>query len=730
MLKTRQRWGFAALPLLSTMSLRRPTDNQFEDPKRLPNFLRGVLPEKFDADTLDVALTLLRGKRQPLKEKSEPIPEFVLVKLDGGDQDEEDAKQKIAKLVDKVRTERGDALRAAREKQKGVLKDERERQKGEEAKLEKKYPHITEFNNSGCGTENWKGTQKNWKGTRWWPLDYKIYQRIRGIAEEKGGQEGAFKIDRKRAEVWDSFKACALKDTDEGNRTKHVAYEGVLSGGLGFRIGDLSQPSNINKEEGKQTWQELMAGVLKDASKPGVGARVLTAFYVRDALNYATTQLYGQTGPTLLAALRELAKNDKNGAPLTSDQVTIITRQALANLLDFKKNGKSLKELEPEFLVALVNNLVQDKDKESVPLIKELLKSPDASVRRAAAVGLSNLAIMPSEEWAAGVHIPDPRLTAETRAERVRQALEKKDKSDDKYIIDSGLGEPIVEAIASAYKAPKGATFLTDKNDPGIKYLDKALDSEHLAVRLMAAQVLAESDLDVATPVRKKAIAILVDTILNNDVGTKATKEAIDLLETSLGTAQSLKTDKYTIAKVKDFLPGLKTEIPNIHDCLLAQDDEYFYSWLADGSRTYSTRREAKFGQATLKRGIFDVSAKYISDCGVEWRKADLDGNAVTKMSWQPKGATAPYVAVRLKVNDKYIDEYEVTIPGKNKNDLSHTVRVKGKFEMSRETGYFRYRGQDFTDVDETGKLLHPERTIIQSQGIKDDGIKQYSNRP
>jgi hypothetical protein len=633
-----------------------------------------------DPTSLWLLTNILQAERNAAMQVKAQVPELFVINADGDGKEIEDVKAKLAELVDKTRSERGGNLRSAKKKREEISAGELARQKNEGPTLLKKYPSLG-----------------------WGPppdlqiriLDADVYKQLRSNAMSLAGEHGVRVVDQMT-----------------GNSDLTWPHQPLAYGQL----------------------EDLMMRVLRDDAKPDRELRDVTAFFVRKNLKRIGLVMYDRTAMPLLDALKELKKPDKNGAPLNGDQVAIITRETLRSMLDFEKNAYSIKELPSRFVIALVNDLAQYKDMESAPLIKQLLKSPDRSVRIAAAQALSSLSTMPSEEWAFGVHVPDPRLTPETRAERVRKALAGGDKDADKCVVDWGLGEPVVEAIASAYKAPAGTTFITDANDPGLKYLDKALDSEHLAVRFITAQVLAESDLDVDNPVRKKAIVTLADSLLSGGLGAKATKDAVAILDGSLPPGRSVRSEKYAIAKVKDFLPGLKLEIPNIHDCLLVQDDGYFYSWLDDGSKTYVTPREVSFsvgdGTATLKRGIFDVSAKYAGGGKVEWRSAELDGDAVIKMSWQAKGATGPYVAVRVKENGKYIDAYDLTIPGTDKNRLTHTVRIKGKFEMSRETGYFRYVGQDFTDVDESRHLLHPERTIVQSQGIKDEGLKQYSNRP
>jgi hypothetical protein len=609
-------------------------------------------------------------------------------------EDDAETKKKIAELcdlVDKQKYRRSVDRGQAEWKRSRASTDERERHDNERKELPKKYPDVPFFNDI-TPREKWL--------TKEFPL-------LSGSARAEK--------DPERGKRWQEFCKLAATNTVDGNIAKQIAAFGSGCEGRMFTRGldKCDKPSGLlgtgDDADAQRTWGELHSRLLRDLAAPGTGARDLTAHCVRDAFEVLNAGCKDGSPQLLVEALKRLTVADKEGAPLTKEQVTVILRDRLGMLTNYQNKWAS-----EEFQLVLIKSLREMDDAGAIPLYQELQKkSTSEAVRREASQGLSDLGPFPRKQWEET--IADPRLTPKERAERVRFALD--------YIkserAGASIGTQIADVIVDCYKMPKGLSAIENGDDPGLEQLKRALDSEHLYVRMAASKVLAESKLDFDNPVRKKAAAVLADIALDENVGKKAKLEALALLDDSLIGHQLVEVGKYTIAKQKHNLFD--------RDALVVQDTNYQYLWTEDGKMERKDR-ESKISSgdkvATLKVGLNSISVNYIDESNVKSREGRFDAGELAEMRWTAtngKGKQEEFVAKRQKNDGKYGKKWTVTIPGEG-DGLSKEVVVEGTFTFNTD-GAFQYVGQDWNEPD-SGRIVH------SSQNVKDKGVTTYHNKP
>jgi len=526
---------------------------------------------------------------------------------------------------------------------------------------------------------------------------------------------------KERGKQWEAYCKVAAKCTSDGNLKKKISADAVQTGGSIFRPNELrawDKPSGLigtaDEDDAKRTWGELHARLLQDISKPGNEGREFTAYCVCQSLARTTLVTKDESLVTLVDAVKQLTKKDKNGAPLTEEQATLSMRMTLKRFVELPHYLKP-SELPTNLQLALIAELRERGDIGSVPLFQALLKSPHASVRNACARALSDFGPFPSKIWPDT--IPDPRLNPTSRANMVKAAFDQDEKDRREYErlgIDSirdalRIGTPVAEAIADAYRMPKGIAPIDDNKDPGLEQLDRAFNSKHLSVRLAATKVLSESKLDLGHPVRQKAVEVLVDTILDNDIGVKASKEAIALLDEFMKGHKFLNAGKYKLVKTKDGL--------------IVEDSNHLYAW-TDECKIETKDRETKYRVgdkfATVKLGANTTAVKYAEGGSrILSRTATFDGDDLNKLQWQEEGKKGPVqFLVRRKMEDgQYLDRWVVTVPNE-KSGLTDDIEVEGKFELGKD-GTYRYVGQDWVNRDLARKLR-------QVQEVTGKGVKEY----
>jgi hypothetical protein len=467
----------------------------------------------------------------------------------------------------------------------------------------------------------------------------------------------------------------------------------------------------------------LLAGILRDRAGPGNSARDLTEFCLRDAFMAMYLNINDGTIEILMDGLKQLTKPDKPGGkpPLSEEQRIIIMRLKLKRFADpteiLERRTPTADDLAANPQLALIRELAKAGDRGSIPVFHALLKnSPHASVKQACAMAISDFGPFPDKLWKDT--IPDPTLTPDSRAKLVQDAFEMtelftKTKYPPKFLRPGDvLGEQIAWAIADAYRLPAGIATITDKNDPGLKLLDRALDSEHLAARLAAAKVMAKSELGFDHPTKQKACQMLVNTILDGNMGTTAKKEAIALLDETLRGHAFVDVGKFQLGKTKD--------------AIVAQDTFFMYTWTDDGKIEKREReRKIPVGDkfASIITGINTLGVKYTDESRIPGRIGTFDGDDLVKLQWTEPGknGTVEFTATRKKEGDKYIDEWVVRVPHEP-SGLSRDVPVKGKFELTK-AGKYSYVGADWRK-EEAGVVLR------QGQEITGKGVTEYRDEP
>jgi len=601
-------------------------------------------------------------------------------------------KAKLGKIVDDGKYQR--ALDRDSEKRKRCkIRDEEEwREIREEKTLSKKYPDLPIFGDVR-------------QHSYWLQTKFRYLERDRRAFDNP-----------ERGKDWERFCKLAGTNNLDGNIAKQVAAFGAGTQGRLFhenRSDAMNRPSGLkgtaDPKDAGRTWAELHARLLCDISAPGNGARDITTYGVRQALEDLNTSCKDSTPELLLQALKKLTVADKEGAPLTKDQVAIILRKKLSA---FTRPAFS-KYFSENFQLVLIKALRDLEDVDSIPVFQALKKNgASEAVRRDASLALTDFGPFPKKEWSLAV--PDPRLTPADRATQLTSALD----SDPKGRWEPATGARTAELIASLYKMPKKLCAVQDKDDPGLKKLERALDSEHLCVRMAAAKVLAESKLDFDNPVRKKAASTLADAILDPNVGVKAKLEAIALLDDSLVSHHLAEVGKYTIAKQKNNLFG--------KDALVVEDNNYQYIWTERGQLERKEREnKIRVGDktATLKLGLNSITARYVDGSDVISRTGRFDQGELVEVSWKEvnkKGKVEEFVAKRVKSGGKYGKNWVITIPDQA-SGLTRTIPVQGTFTFTTD-GAFQYVGQDWCEPDS-------RRIVHRSQNVKDKGVTTYHNK-
>jgi hypothetical protein len=654
---------------------------------------------------------LLEGK-PPAQDASgtgkKHLPQFELVAYEKprvkaliDDRDEEEAKEKLAKLVDEQSRKRRDDRYKADNARRDTSYAAERKQWNEKKTIEGKYKVGPYLANSD--------THDRWLRDRLPLLIYYNYNEDRRRAVARGGDEAGEIIDRDRGKQWQEFCKLAGIDKDEGHQARVLASMAVSSGGGRFRAwaerDGRTRASNIqgtDTNDGRRTWEELCARLLRDVSAPGSANRDLSAFCLRDALTSNPAGLLEGSWPPLLDGLNLLTKADKNDAPLSSSDRAFTLRQVLKDLAEPRYINP--KDVSPSFQLAVISQLSELGDLQSLPIYKKLAKnSPFPDVRAAASRAASDLGPLPSQLWQDTV--PDPRLTPESRAERVRKQL------DTKYLSYGELdnGQSVVEEIASAYRFPKGQSAIEGKDDPGLKQLERALGSEYVSVRLMAAMVISMSKFDAAEPIRKKADETFLDAILDNNVGMKMTREAMALLDRSLGARREVALPAYALKKE--------------NGVLFAENKNGRYAWTEDGK----IERLDKDGgiidgdtaaNVTLSKDT--IVCKYGANCIIKSRTAKLDGDALKEMRWTVSDGAGEreFVARRHQVEGRYVDKWTITVPDPV-SKLTKDIDVSGKFELTK-AGDFTYVGDNWTSFG-------LGQTLYQSQKLRGKGVRQYT---
>ena len=510
---------------------------------------------------------------------------------------------------------------------------------------------------------------------------------------------------------FDQWCKLAGENSSSGRFARYLAYDqlfGCRWDALRFgRQGEDARP--------------LHAGMLRDLAGPGNHARDLTEFCVRDGFMAMPLRVNDGSVEILIDGLKQLTKPERAGdkPPLTEEQRIIIMRLKLKNFAEApgEQLGQTLtdKELPANPQLAIIRELAKTRDLGSVPVFQALLKnSPCESVRQACAVALSDFGPFPSKLWPETV--ADPTLAPSDRAKMVETALDDADRrASDKYPPKFGrpndvLGSAVAWAIADAYKVPAALRTITDSNDPGLKVLERALDCKHIGARLAAAKVLGDSALGFDHPTRKKAAEVLVNAILDPNLGTEAKKEAIAILDVSLRGHAVVDVGKYKLSKTKD--------------ALIAEDSSFLYTWTDDGKIEKKERERkipvgGKFASITI--GINTVDLKYIDESRIVARTGTFDGTELTKLRWVETGKNGPeeFVATRKKEGNNYVDEWVVRVPDE-KSGLTRDIDVKGRFDLSKDGGKYSYVGEDWTKEGPNRLTLH------QNQEITGKGVTEY----
>jgi len=614
---------------------------------------------------------------------------------------EEEAKAKLAELVDQEAYKRRERRSREQRERSDAAWAEEKRQWAEADVLCKKYP-IQPYLSSA-------DTQGPWLDKRFPLLWYYAYANKRDRAQSTGGGSAADAVSKARGKEWQEFCRLVGRNTDEGNQAKIMALGGLRSGGgrwIEQALKASGRASNLrggDPEDSKRTWEELLGRVLRDNCAPGSGARDLTAYCIREALTSNPCNLQEGTWPVLLDGLDQLTKPDKEGAPLSRNQRAIILRQVLDQLANPRYHKP--KDISPSFQVALIRELRNLDDIDSLPLYRKLQKeSPFRAVREEASAAITDLGPLPRERWY--LAIPDPRLTPESRAQVVKKALDGKLLRYD----ETNPSAPIVETIANAYKLPRGLTAIETKDDPGLVELKRALETEHVPVRLMASKVISESNLDGESPIRKKAEEVLVQAIFDYNVGPRTRLEAIALLDDALTGRQLIKLDSCVLRKEAG--------------ALIVEDKKgNRYTWTDDGKLERLDKDGTILeGDPTAKVTIEGdtVSIKYGALSSVRTRTGKFDGKHLKELRWTVTGNSGEveFVARRKFVGGQYVDRWVITVPG-GSSRLTADIEVTGKFALTK-FGDCSYIGENWTTFG-AGRILH------QSQKLRGNGVRHYT---
>lgn len=336
-----------------------------------------------------------------------------------------------------------------------------------------------------------------------------------------------------RREQWAALVKQAGQADKDGLRAKAALFKIIESNAnLQGPPGDsiiIGSKKRVNDD-----YVAMAADALRQLAKPGRGQNDFTRWAIKRLLE--TGQASGN--PSAMNSLVDGWKDLYTNGSVTREDYAITLGTALNLQLDnVVPAGQYVEDSRRTLQMKLLAELATVKHRELLPVFDAVANgvvtnagrggaSKYEDVRAEAGRLLSDFRDSVDMLWKNTN--ADQKATSEERAERVRAALEGKDR--DGKQLSQGDTEKTITEMFNAYRFYK---FLSD-NDQGLRYLTMALKSDNERIRLAAARIITESNVGANSTAREQAHQTLLD--LNSKSSKPRIREdaARDLLRSRL----------------------------------------------------------------------------------------------------------------------------------------------------------------------------------------------------
>jgi hypothetical protein len=305
---------------------------------------------------------------------------------------------------------------------------------------------------------------------------------------EEGGKVS--EITNRRGDQFQALCKMAERDDAAGHKAKAALYFLMTNSGgiLGYKGEQIEVHGNkLHMNATNPDWPVMAATALRKLAEPGKPRRDIAAHYIMLGLTLNHTLPAGAS-MQLLEGLRELAKPDKNGLPISNEERAGIVAKALNVEILRQANQNEQYQLE------LVKDLGTLQHHCALPVLASLYKSgrfPKVKTECGKVIGDLLFGVKPI--WDKTIANPD--ATKEQRALWLKQALQ--DKKDYKDIVQQ------------LFAAVKGGELKEAKDNPMMPVLTQGLEHKDKKVSLACAKILAESKLKDDEPSKVKAKAMI-----------------------------------------------------------------------------------------------------------------------------------------------------------------------------------------------------------------------------
>jgi len=312
-------------------------------------------------------------------------------------------------------------------------------------------------------------------------------------------QTKVYEVMKQRQEQWNDLCKAAKGSGDHADKAKLALFYILTHSGnpmgseSGFKIyieGDKLKQNFYNHD-----WAELAARALKDAADVGCGSRDITAYCIRMGLKEGSVR--ARTSDTLLEGLRRFEKPSNDGYAITREQLAKITAEALDTEILRKHEDQDefyqqmlLTDLQKYRHRMIFPKLDAMSEKSKFPGVRTLAKNILDEFRHSVTVMWDETAI-------------DQTATAAARADRLKIALDEANNAD--------------VTVSELFKAYKGYK-LESSTDPGLPFLQQAMNDKNERTRMAAARVVMESLLAVQHGLKAKALETLGNLAVHGTV--------------------------------------------------------------------------------------------------------------------------------------------------------------------------------------------------------------------
>lgn len=300
-------------------------------------------------------------------------------------------------------------------------------------------------------------------------------------------------VHNQRMEQWKMLTNLAKQGGEDGNKAKLLLHYIVTHNGspagdeAGLKAGTVKGYYQETREHKifEPDWKMCAARELAAMCAENPEGKEIVAHCVRRCLT-SNEQLSGATSATLLDGWRALGAGSEPGAhfAVSRQELAEVTAEALMIELGRQKANQT-----EYYQQELINDLNKYRHRMVFPVL-EAMKDSSQFERIRVQCGETVSAFRDSTMLVWDETQIDRQSSAQARAERLKAALQ-----------DQHNAETTVQEIFNAYKGHK----FVDHRDPGLAYLQLALNDNNLRVRLAAAKVLSESNLHSSHPAKAKA---------------------------------------------------------------------------------------------------------------------------------------------------------------------------------------------------------------------------------